>query len=253
MGLFNRKKKAKEKADVEEKLEEFAQVLASEDHLQGVPSIFDDAISTQAPPVKAIKSENLGVLSNFLNLYPPSSALQAPSADLLQRMQGVLPEEILNFWQMYGFGSYGNGIIKVVNPDDYQETFDKWVDSDAVQIPLFVTAFGNVIYYGKESPQEEKISVLDIHHGKNGILATSIDEFFGSFIQNKEVMNNILYSSLYEQAVNEKGTLGEFEIFYFVPALILAGDMDIGCIDKGDGRIHQDVLLRIGEMADMPE
>ncbi|WP_286674652.1 GAD-like domain-containing protein, partial [Clostridium sp. ZBS3] len=61
-----------------------------------------------------------------------------------------LPTELLNFWKEYGFGNYGDGIIKVINPLEYMENFYEWLGKeDFSKIPIILTAFGDAFYYRK--------------------------------------------------------------------------------------------------------
>ena len=43
------------------------------------------------------------VFDLFLNKYPPGKNLRKPTAEMLEQFKGKLPEELLGFWQEYGF------------------------------------------------------------------------------------------------------------------------------------------------------
>ncbi len=36
-------------------------------------------------------------------------------------------EKILDFIEEYGFGNYGNGILKLINPEDQMDNCYKWL------------------------------------------------------------------------------------------------------------------------------
>lgn len=57
--------------------------------------------------------------SEFVKIFEPDDNLIKPTEEELKEFSKVLPLELLNFWKEYGFGNYGNGIIKVINPLDY--------------------------------------------------------------------------------------------------------------------------------------
>lgn len=55
----------------------------------------------------------------FLSKYPPDRDLRKPTSEMLERFQGKVPAELLDFWQEYGFGNYGGGLLKIIDPTDY--------------------------------------------------------------------------------------------------------------------------------------
>ena len=46
---------------------------------------------------------------------------------------------------------------------------------------------------------------------------------------------------------NELGKLDYKDIFFFTPALVLGGGENIKYINKGNGAVHHQVLLQIGQ------
>ena len=50
----------------------------------------------------------------FLSKYPPDRDLRKPTSEMLERFQGKVPAELLDFWQEYGFGNYGGGLLKII-------------------------------------------------------------------------------------------------------------------------------------------
>lgn len=154
---------------------------------------------------------------------------------------------MIQFWEKYGFGVCQNGILQVVDPLDYMAPFYQWLGGvNYSRFPLFMTAFGNIIYYRKLSPTESDISILDIHYRKIEVLSYSFDGFFEDCLRDTQIMDVLLDKSLYEQAVIENGSLKANEIFCFVPALVLGGTKDIVHIDKAIAPIHQEILFDIG-------
>ncbi|MBQ3420777.1 MAG: hypothetical protein IJH34_03750 [Romboutsia sp.] len=79
--------------------------------------------------------------TDFVKLFKPGDNLIKPTEEELKAFSKVLPLELLNFWKEYGFGNYGNGIIKVVNPLDCMENFYNWIGTeDFSKIPILLTA-----------------------------------------------------------------------------------------------------------------
>ena len=186
-------------------------------------------------------------MKKFIKKFNPSKSLQKPDEETLNFYREILPNEIIELWEEYGFGEYGNGLIKIVNPKDYMNSLYMWLGQiDYTKIPIIVTAFGDIFYYRKLEDDRNDISVLDIHYRKIIVCSYSYQEFFKKYIIDKKVIKNVLRDSLYKKAIKKLGKLNDKDIFFFVPALILGGKEDIKYIDKGNGIIQQQILFELG-------
>ena len=185
-------------------------------------------------------------LSRFIEKYKPGENLKKPDEKLLNFGKQMLPEEIIYLWEKYGFGEYGDVIIKVVDPRDYMNSLYTWLGGqDFNKIPIIVTAFGDIFYYRKIDENENDVSLLDIHYREIEVCGYSYQEFFENYILDEDIIKDVLRVDLYKQAVDKLGKLNYEEIFFFTPALVLGGGEDIKYIKKGNGAVHQQVLLKI--------
>ena len=186
-------------------------------------------------------------MKKFIKKFKPSKNLQKPDEETLSFYKKILPKEIIELWEEYGFGKYGDGLIKIVNPKDYINNLYMWLGQiDYTKIPIIVTAFGDIFYYRKLEDDRDDISVLDIHYRKIIVCSYSEQEFFKKYNIDKKVLKNVLRDSLYKKAIKKLGKLNDKDIFFFVPALILGGKEDIKYIDKGNGIIQQQILFELG-------
>ncbi|MCL1925744.1 MAG: DUF1851 domain-containing protein [Syntrophorhabdaceae bacterium] len=187
------------------------------------------------------------IFKEFVSAFPPSVDLVKPTDQTLDRFKDMLPEELLSFWKEFGFGNYGNGLIKVVNPEEYSSSLYEWLGKeDASRVPILVTAFGDIFFYRKLSVDDEDVSFLDIHYRDVEVCVWSLAEFFESYIVDEGIIDEVLKKELFELAVSEKGGISFDEIYYFVPALVIGGGEDIKYIDKGKGVVHQSLLFQMG-------
>lgn len=190
---------------------------------------------------------NTTLIDRFIAEYKPGNDLVNPDKELLDFGRQMLPPEILYLWETYGFGEYGNGFIKVVDPRDYMHSLYTWLGKqDFSKIPLFVSAFGDIFYYRKLEGEENDISMLDIHYRKVEVCGYSYQEFFDGYILDENVKENVLRRALFNEATAKLGALAVNECFFFVPALVIGGAENIKYIQKGDANVHQHVLFEIG-------
>ena len=127
---------------------------------------------------------NKELIDNFISNYKPGDNLKKPiDEDFLKNAKMVLPPEIIYLWEEYGFGEYGNCIIKVVDPRDYMHSLYTWLGKeDFTKIPIMVSAFGDIFYFRKITEEENDVSLLNIHYRKIDVCSYSYQEFFNSYI-----------------------------------------------------------------------
>lgn len=191
---------------------------------------------------------NKELIDNFVKEYTPGKDLKKPDDKLLEFANQMLPEEIVYLWEEYGFGDYGDGLIKVVDPRDYMHSLYSWLGGqDFNKIPIMVSAFGDIFYYRRLEEGENDVSLLDIHYRKIDVCTYSYEEFFDDYILDPEIKEDILRKDLFDQATAKLGSLKHNEAFFFVPALVLGGGEDIKYVNKGDASTHQQLLLELGK------
>ena len=115
----------------------------------------------------------MNVFDPFISKYPPDHDLQKPTAEMLEQFQGIVPSELLNFWQEYGFGNYGGGLLKIINPTDYIDTLTLWLGEQKGCLPILMTGFGTLFIYRKLSDTADDICLLDIHYRRSGSFSTN--------------------------------------------------------------------------------
>lgn len=188
----------------------------------------------------------MSLFKKFLEHFPPSENLEKPTQEELAALQGRVPAFLLDFWQEYGFGNYGNGIIKIVNPFDYYENLQAWLgraEDDFSRTPIVVTGFGDIFYTRTHDDGVTDVSIFDLHYREIAVCENSVEEFFEEYLYDEYIQNEILRRELFTKATEKLGSICAEEIFYFVPALALGGDESLESIDKGDGITHQMLLL----------
>ena len=65
--------------------------------------------------------------------------------EIIEKYKGQVPDKVIEIWKNYGLGSFLNGYLRVINPDDYKELVEETYFRGKESIPLFTTAFADVI------------------------------------------------------------------------------------------------------------
>ena len=69
--------------------------------------------------------------------------------EIIEKYKDQVPTELVQIWQEDGLGTFLDGYLKVINPDDYLELLQDSYFRGDIAIPIFVTAFGDIITWEK--------------------------------------------------------------------------------------------------------
>jgi len=193
------------------------------------------------------ETNDLQYLESFIETFKPGDNLRKPDEETLKKAEeSVLPKELIALWKNYGFGNYGNGIIKVINPFEYASSLYTWLGGeDENKLPIFITGFGDILYYRKITDEDEDVSLLDIHYRSIDVCTYSFIEFIKFFIVDEEIYEEMLKKPLFTEALEKLGELSEKEIYLFAPALAIGGQEDVKFVKKGDAITQQQLLFQM--------
>ena len=192
----------------------------------------------------SFKKNKKSVWDQFIEKYKPDKNLIKPSDHIIGACSSAgVDEKILDFIKEYGFGNYGDGIIKLIDPEKYMDSFYRWLGKeDYLRIPFMMTGFGDLFYFRNLGNGEYDISFLDIHYRKIFVVAYTVEEFV-EYLVDSEVEEDILRRNLFDEAKKKLGVLTLNEIYYFAPALVTGGAEEIKYVNKGDAATHQGLLF----------
>ena len=95
------------------------------------------------------------------------------SEEIINKYKNKVPEQVLDIWQNYGFGSFLNGYLKIVNPEEYEELLKETyipVEDEPIEFNtvLFATAMGDLIICEKTESKKDNIYIIE--YRKKGVL-----------------------------------------------------------------------------------
>ncbi|EOV8090178.1 TPA: DUF1851 domain-containing protein [Providencia rettgeri] len=193
----------------------------------------------------------------FIDEFGEASTLRYVSEEKIEKWRGKLPELLLTYWHNEGWSSYYNGLFTIVDPDDYEDIVDEWLENTYLEeIDSFhaiaINGFGNIYLCGEKTGQCVVINSVfnTIFVQKKKLEKNNSAESLDISIITLFILSEIggyNKSGLFEKAVKKFGPLGDNEIFGFEPAIILGGELDIKHIQKVDARIHLSILAQLAE------
>ena len=154
--------------------------------------------------------------------------------EIIEKYKEQVPDEVIEIWKNYGLGSFLNGYLRVINPDDYKELVEETYFRGKESIPLFTTAFADVITWQKN----RYIGIIFYKEEDFDIIDSGMDFFFTDIYTEDSLRNDYFDLKLYEKAVKKYGELEYNQSFCFVPLLGLGGKKSVDNLDKGDTLTH---------------
>lgn len=98
----------------------------------------------------------------FIDEFGEASQRVNVSPETIEKWRGKLPDQLLTYWHGEGWCSYADGLFWTVDPDEYEDLVDEWLeDSPLAQIDVFHviarTAFGTLYLCGEKTGRSASI------------------------------------------------------------------------------------------------
>lgn len=179
------------------------------------------------------------------------------SQPIMDTYADVLPKRLLSYWQEQGFCGFANGLFWTVNPGDFEDQLQGWLEKTPLKdrenyYVIARTAFGKLYAWGDVS---KKVTVLEPHY--NTILPVDmpaeplsdeqVERRIGLFFQTKSPKTVDFYDAgeklMFLATVKKLGALEHDEMYTFAPALALGGSAVLENVKKV--KIHEQLALLI--------
>ena len=198
--------------------------------------------------------------SEFLEEFGHPFTSRSVNDAILQKYRGILPDQLLIYWQQYGFCGFADGLFWITNPDDYEELLKDWLpESELTRSKHYViarTGWGEMLVweptYGHKytiNPhfgfiKQEEDASKDIAKGKSD---EEISIFFSIQEQKYFDQADNNQKPLFKRAVKKFGALAEDEMFYFNPAVAITDRTPFENVAKGNMFVQLDLLKELVE------
>jgi hypothetical protein len=183
-------------------------------------------------------------LEPFIQKYKASDEVIKLKENDINEYLRQFPGYYLSFLKENGFGTYGNGIIQLINPNEYRDTLKQWLGKDNKNyLPIAMGAFGDLYYYRKLTDTDEDVCVLDPAFRQIGNCMWDLKDFFNEYLCDDAIVR----LEMFENAKNSIGTIKANQIYIYKLAPALGGDEeDLENRTIGDAKVHLDILFQCG-------
>ena len=156
---------------------------------------------------------------------------------VIEKYRNLVPKEMIEIWEKYGLGSFLNGYLRVINPDDYKELVEETYFRGNVAIPIFITAFADVVTW----EEDELIGMIEYKTLDVNAIWEGMDNFF-ELLSNKRFLEKNFELEMYNKALKLYGEVGYEDCYCFVP-VIPVGGKKIENLQKGKAFTHIEVIV----------
>jgi hypothetical protein len=182
-----------------------------------------------------------------MSSFPYFSKVQGPAIKCRQvteasirQYKDKLPAALIEFWQENGWCGYGDGLLWVTNPADFDDVLDEWPEAPDNAIVFARTAFGDLFLWNDDSAYR-----LDVLYHKVNDLTDDIDIFFNYIFCSDDYLDKGLARKLYRKALKRLGQPDYDECYAFEPALALGGPGTVDTLRKVKLREHLSLLAQL--------
>ena len=158
-----------------------------------------------------------------------NSIRQAVDDTFIAKYADMSYAELTTLWQEAGLGSYCNGMLKIINPSDYQDVSNSCyvMDYDKSFLPFMCTAFGDVFAYVKNPKLNNYIVYLNIRYGTYLILPDNLAALLNKIIFNQSFLKGWFDLENYSVMQEKLGTPDFDECFGYSPLLTMGGSENL--------------------------
>lgn len=149
--------------------------------------------------------------------------------EIIEAYRGRVPDEIVEIWEQYGYGTFADGFLRVIDPAVYESEIGEGIgktQGDGIAIPIMVTGLGDLITW------EPSLGIVAIQY--------RLGDTYGMGSRVRSVLRLVedglilsrLRAEIFSEAVAAHGALPYEESFIFVPLLSLGGPAKVENLHK---------------------
>lgn len=183
--------------------------------------------------------------------------VEAPQT-AIDKWRGKLPDRLLTYWEVEGWCGYADGLFWIVDPDDYEDLVEEWLEGSKLQqVDVFHviarTAFGKLYLCGESTGQSLTLNCTthaifalerDLKRQDKQDIDISIRAFLGLSKDNCDLYDESDHP-LFARAFETLGNLEPDEMYGFEPALVVGGKMLLENLRKVKLDQHLTILRQL--------
>lgn len=152
-------------------------------------------------------------------------------AQIVEEYRDRVPDELVEIWEQYGYGTFGAGFLRVIDPKQYEAEVGDCIgktQGDGIAIPILVTGLGDLITW---EPDTGVVGILYREGRTRGL--GELRTFLNLVRRGGPAhLSRALNWDIFPKAVAAHGELPYDQSFIFVPLLSLGGQATVENLKK---------------------
>lgn len=162
--------------------------------------------------------------------FVPHAAVEP---DVIENYRDRVPEDMIEVWKHYGYGTFGEGFVRIINPEVYEAGVGACtgrVIGGSESIPLMVTGLADLIVWEPDAG----LTAIKYRIEDTRGLGSKVSTFFNLVrAGGAKHLDRVLDWSMFPQAVEAYGPPAFDESFVYVPLLSLGGPKKVEHLELG--------------------
>ncbi|WP_114812947.1 GAD-like domain-containing protein [Paraburkholderia kururiensis] len=194
----------------------------------------------------------------FISKFGEPTHRMDVSAAAIDRWRGKVSDRLLSYWKEEGWCGYANGLLWIVDPEEYEDTVDEWLDGSPLERldafhAIARTAFGKIFLWGEATGQSVTINCAthaifalkrELRKKNLSDLDISMRSFLGKSKSECDLKDE-KGIPLFDRAVEKLGPLAPDEMYGFEPAIVLGGKILLNNLRKVKTDQHLTILRQM--------
>lgn len=175
-----------------------------------------------------------------MSIYSDFKKVSKVEGLTINKYKEYLPKELIEAWRIYGYGTFMNGYLKVINPDDFSSLVSDTYLRNKGTIPIFTTSMGDIILFEKDESQESYIVMVNYRKSETKVLAVKFSLFI-RFLEEEAFKQRALDWLPYPKAIKQYNVPAYEECFGYTPLLGLGEAEEVENLKKV--KLKEHILL----------
>jgi hypothetical protein len=196
---------------------------------------------------------------NYEGFGPAIQKREVPAVSIA-KYKGKLPDKLLEYWQEYGWCGYAKGLFWTVNPEEWDDALDAWIEDtpfmeqDAYHV-IARGAFGDLYLWGEKTGPSIHVCPawgfifprFDAEKFARRGPNLALQLFFSAKSRSSIDLKDNKEKFLFERALKSLGPLDHDTMYGFVPVLAVSGEPELHHLQKLDAHVHLEILAQMTE------
>lgn len=147
--------------------------------------------------------------------------------EVIEAYRNRVPAELVELWETHGYGTFGHGFFRVINPQRYEDGIGDLlgkVTGNRIAIPIMVTGLADIVSW---EPGHGLVLIRYRDGDTTGLVSSLDDMLFMIDADGEEELSDTYDWDMFPKAVEAHGAPAFDESFTYVPLLSLAGEKKV--------------------------